>query len=682
MRIRKISIENFRQLFGRHEVAFSTDNNRNVTVIHGENGAGKTSLLNAFKWCFYGTVDFDTGTDNLLNEHAITLAQGDKRISMRVAIEFDHDDMRYTINREQQFRRASGLSTEMIGGAIVELSWTDRAGNFEKASNPESLISQILPEKMHSYFFFNGERIEKLAYASASHEIREAIKTLMGLELVERAKTHLEGKVKRNLTFQIKQGASEELKKVIDRETELDELVSEATKTIALEDENIRAFKDELSVVGHKLSGLEAATNLQTQRIDLESRVKTVSDELSTMSESNKQLISERGFLAFFDKTSVEVSELLDERREKGELPYQIKQQFIDDLIANAKCICGADLSKGTPGYAAIDHYRHIIAAAGVEEAFIATAGALKQVDWSREKFFEQLKTNLKRRKELIDERDGCVGRLDDINKELKGSDQEDVVLLENKRTKLLSDHEDAVGRRAVQRGRIDDYAKELEIVVKKRNELAAKTGEVELAKRRLALAEECARVITELHDALARSIKEDLSKRVDGTFRKIMQKPYWAEIDDEYQLQIFKDVPKHGRSIVTGKSTAESQVTSLSFIASIVSLAKERYEKKEGQFFRGGLFPIVMDSPFGSLGPDYRQLIARHIPELADQVIVMVSPTQWRGEVEAEMKARVGAHITLVYHTPKLAENKSPSFFIRQDSDYEYSEFVEGYHG
>ena len=42
MKIRNMSLENFRQFKGWQHLDFSTDAQKNVTVIMGENGAGKT----------------------------------------------------------------------------------------------------------------------------------------------------------------------------------------------------------------------------------------------------------------------------------------------------------------------------------------------------------------------------------------------------------------------------------------------------------------------------------------------------------------------------------------------------------------------------------------------------------------------------------------------------------------
>ncbi|MBR3313094.1 MAG: AAA family ATPase [Atopobiaceae bacterium] len=54
MLIRSITVENFLPFQGEQSVEFSTDPDRNVTLVMGDNGAGKTSLAQAFEWCLYG----------------------------------------------------------------------------------------------------------------------------------------------------------------------------------------------------------------------------------------------------------------------------------------------------------------------------------------------------------------------------------------------------------------------------------------------------------------------------------------------------------------------------------------------------------------------------------------------------------------------------------------------------
>ena len=56
MIIKSLKLNNFRQYKGIQKIIFSTDKEKNVTVIKGENGSGKTTLLEAFTWCFYGKL--------------------------------------------------------------------------------------------------------------------------------------------------------------------------------------------------------------------------------------------------------------------------------------------------------------------------------------------------------------------------------------------------------------------------------------------------------------------------------------------------------------------------------------------------------------------------------------------------------------------------------------------------
>ena len=65
-----MALDNFRQYYGRQRLQFARRNKQNVTVIHGINGAGKTSLFLALNWCLY-----DEGVDNigeLISKEAIS----------------------------------------------------------------------------------------------------------------------------------------------------------------------------------------------------------------------------------------------------------------------------------------------------------------------------------------------------------------------------------------------------------------------------------------------------------------------------------------------------------------------------------------------------------------------------------------------------------------------------------
>ena len=54
MILERLVFENFRQFKGRQELVFSDVRERNVTIVHAENGFGKTTILKGLLWVLYG----------------------------------------------------------------------------------------------------------------------------------------------------------------------------------------------------------------------------------------------------------------------------------------------------------------------------------------------------------------------------------------------------------------------------------------------------------------------------------------------------------------------------------------------------------------------------------------------------------------------------------------------------
>ncbi len=56
MKIFKIKLKNYRQFYGEQEIEFCMEKGKNVTLIHAENGFGKTTILNAVLWALFNQV--------------------------------------------------------------------------------------------------------------------------------------------------------------------------------------------------------------------------------------------------------------------------------------------------------------------------------------------------------------------------------------------------------------------------------------------------------------------------------------------------------------------------------------------------------------------------------------------------------------------------------------------------
>src|SRR5437870_13566347 len=103
MKMERLSLDNFRQYFGKQRLEFAKDYQRRVTVIHGVNGAGKTSLFLAMNWCLYGE-----GVDNvgeLISKEAIKQASPGDIVTMSVELSFSHNGERYLAKRSRRGTR-------------------------------------------------------------------------------------------------------------------------------------------------------------------------------------------------------------------------------------------------------------------------------------------------------------------------------------------------------------------------------------------------------------------------------------------------------------------------------------------------------------------------------------------------------------------------------------------------
>src|SRR5437764_7885051 len=101
MKFERITVENFRQYFGRQRLEFARDKQHRVTVIHGVNGAGKTSLFLAINWCLYGD-EYVNNVGELISKEAISRVNTADYVDMSVELSFSHDGERYIVKRARR----------------------------------------------------------------------------------------------------------------------------------------------------------------------------------------------------------------------------------------------------------------------------------------------------------------------------------------------------------------------------------------------------------------------------------------------------------------------------------------------------------------------------------------------------------------------------------------------------
>jgi len=678
MLIESIHISNFRQFYGSIDIEMSTEPGKNITVVHGANGSGKTSLLNAFKWCFYGVTDFDTFNEHILNEAAIEKSDDGEIIALKVSVKFQHENRRYGATRSQKFVRLNGIKAESITESEFTLDITGDDGQTLRSRNPNLDLRSILPLDLQPYFFFNGERIEHIAGVNQGVQIQEAIRKLMGLELVDRAVEHV-GRVKNEYRNFVRNsaGLSEEQKELHDLIQRLEEEKQQYDDDFLNAKREESLAKNKITDIERQLKKFEKSRDLQERRDELELRVNSNNEQLSRIKSKQKVLIDEGAFLVLSSDMFVKCSALVDDNRKKGILPYGIKEQFIDDRIELGSCICGTTITPNSQEHKCLLEVRKTAGTDNQESVYTCVSALLNGQEEIVERFNRDYKEYSEDLGRITIDTEEARKEFNEISAQLIQLDDKKITLLEAEHLRTTNHRDNAVSDKGIAQNssidavaKLDDYNKRL---IKLEDDQARQTS----TNRRMSLATVIAETLTELRESLSDQVRVDLSARVDEIFQSIIRKPIRAIIDDEYRLQILKKSTSGEEHPVNEQSTGERQVTSLSFISSIISLAKEKHSKRS-TFFQGGLYPLVMDSPFGSLDDDYREKVAQNISVLAEQVIIFVSNSQWEGKVKLACSDRVGKSYKLIYHSPKKPKSGNNAYTVHSGNGLEYSTIEE----
>ena len=269
MRITYIELKNFRQLKdARFE--FSTDIQKNVTIIMGNNGTGKTTLAQAFSWCLYGETSFKI--KEVLNKEIETKLESGFGTIVEVKIGIEHGDVKYEILREQRYQKKGNKIIQEP--TEVRLIMKRKDGTITRVKEWDREIRKILPNELSKYFFFDGERIEKMSKeiqsGKRSNEFAEAVRGLLGLNVIIAALDHLKPRSKNSIVGRYEesynQNSNAKVKEYTHKLNILREKIEKNEKRLIEIKDQKRNTKDIIINCKEKLKFMEESKKLQETR--------------------------------------------------------------------------------------------------------------------------------------------------------------------------------------------------------------------------------------------------------------------------------------------------------------------------------------------------------------------------------------------------------------------------------
>ncbi len=207
MIIKSIELNNFRIYKGVNRIDFAPDGERNIVIISGNNGFGKTTFLMSLVWCLYGrqmeNVDdlykkeivekggYGRYIGNSLNKEA--QRKGETRFS--VSVTFTDVEIPDTTCTEITIIRSydSATSTDDELRILIDGRESDL---FADRQEEEFFIRDyILPIEIAKFFFFDAEKIVSFAEINTPEQRRELSKAysqVLGIQKYDTLKKELE----------------------------------------------------------------------------------------------------------------------------------------------------------------------------------------------------------------------------------------------------------------------------------------------------------------------------------------------------------------------------------------------------------------------------------------------------------------------------------------------------------
>ena len=692
MKINKIILYNFNSFEGWNEFDFtSPEEGKNIILIGGKNGAGKTSLFTAIKIALYGPLAFGyvginphyvSKIKDCINSKAFQTDKVQAKVELTFSLMVERELRKYVIAREWDYSGQKLIENYSVSenGKVL--------GNKE-LSYFQNYLQGMIPPDLFEFFLFDGEAVGDIFSTSAYNKyVRNAVYTLCGLDIYELIRKHTSGFVGK--------AVNEDEKHYVDEYEDLKEQVDSCIAQKEVVSQRVLATREELDWVETELLELETAfknaggiTKKERERLSKEYEE---AERIKTESQVKIKLFME-GLLPFFI-----VKNFNEEIRKQLEVEdkvaiYQYIEQRIDrNEIASA---LGKKSTKTIDSVldAILTQFRPTESSLYTEPLFDLSreeTGRVSAVLSSVDEFDDQSMI------QTVESKREALEKTTEIKRILKSAmADDDAAGFAEKENGLLRLKEEITKRL------YDDKAREEELTVQI-NELVSLRDKA----RQTMLERVQSRHVYELSNGIASmmhsllskksvSIKRELEDLIVSNLRLIYRKDNLIthiEIDDSFQLNLYQDAMYSSQELLhllknlgkddfalaigeEGKKLLFKEYSVKSFAELSDKLKKEksneiglyknidlsRLSKGERQIFILSLYwaiiklsgkdiPFIIDTPYARIDANHRKEISKKFfPTISKQVVILSTDEEINDEYYRIIKPHIAREYLLI---------------------------------
>lgn len=654
MKLHSLTAHNFMPYKGKIELTFPQDEQRNVMIVFGDNMRGKTSLLNAIRWAFYGEAvgrhSHPIPLQEIVNKDAALV--DDWRVE--VHIKFEANGHAYDLRRVAERRQM--VATPSRPEDFTRSIHLTRDGSAVSGDQVEAEIGLIAPKQISRFFLFDGELLQEyetllIEDSQQGQQIKEAIEQVLGVPALTNGRVDIQTILKQAQKRQnadLKQIAG--LEKQAERQAELTGKIDAIDRDLENLNAKLKKVREERTTLEDEVEAAQSVigakakldAKLGEQKTLLEDCEQKEADRLDLLSGAWKDLL-ETQIQMRRNQLERERRELMDSIKKRSGLAQKVSD--LRQLLDTRECpTCEQVLSD--------ERRSQIGEALGKAEAELQSIGdssaELQEISGQIDAISKIRGINARDRLRQVEkDLQGYHVRLTQIENDIEKLRDEiagyDTAEIARKRV-LLTEKTREEGRL---QGDIKDQNAERKKLV---DELAVSQKAIEgLTKDRtqrstvkVSLCSDLERVFSQSIEQLRDKLRKRVEELANDAFRHMTtQKSYRGlEINNNYGLQI---VDSSGRHVAVRSAGAE-QIVALSLIDGL-----NRTGRAAG--------PVIMDTPFGRLDLNHRDNILSYLPSVTSQFVLLVHSGEIRKETDlAVIAERVGA----VYEIKEVSSTQS----------------------
>lgn len=638
--LRGLDVEGFGPFADRAVLNFPEQ--RGVTVVYGDNMRGKTSLMNAIRYTFFGEVQGrGEPTRRILSAcNRDLVAEGKYGFTIRLALRYEGAD--FDLVREVTPKVAVPRRDEDFATTVA----LRRGGVVLGPADRTALLRAMLPREVVRFFLFDGELLDQYAelLISASETgrvISDAIEHILGVPMLRDARDHLSALASRASRASAKEASKHQTTQAIGNALQSANDMKDAheqerdRKTAELEE--LLAERDEIETeLRRKETYAAAVERLDRAREDLEEARKAQKVKAAALKAAMRD-----AWRTVLENPIADAKAAAQEAVTDAFALLVISLRV--DAVKIGRCrTCDQDIPRDVRSRLRASLPPDAGTANTGENAGITALARRSELDHFKQKDVRAEVQLIWQgiRQAHLDEAD-AQGRIVDANKTLEDHDPDELRRRKTSLTELGGKIFAARNAISAERRLVDEQDTAIARLTKQLE--AAGSPELATFQRRERV---LARARTIFEDAVDR-YKTDLRNRVQKSATRLFLKMTTEKedytslaINDHYGLTI---IHKDGRA-ENSRSAGAEQIVALALMGALQANAP----------LRG---PIVMDTPFGRLDSQHTSNVVTALPAMAEQVVLFVQ----EGEIDrATVRDLLGRHLLREYQLDRKTARRT----------------------